>query len=502
MLRVFCSVAIVGAGLITVSPAPPAASDAQPRAVTLTGGLGDGTAFVLGPSGFPIPPQSYVDTADALYLQPRGFTGTPQALFTPEGLWPVTGVNSLTTDASFAQGSQMLTESILRQIAGGGVDAEHPVVVFGWSQSSSVASLTMAQLAQHGVPSEDVRFVLLGNPNTPNGGVLERFDVPADSHPSFPSLGITFNGAAPADLYPTAMYTAEYDGFADFPQYPLNLLADLNAYFGLLLAHGLYFGYSPEQIASAIQLPTTADSLTDYYMIPAQSLPLLAPLQLLPVIGQPLYDLLEPVTRILVNLGYGSITQGWSQGYADVPTPYGLFPTNLDPAEVLTALGNGVQQGIADAVAQLQDPDNYQIGTVPADSVWSVLLNEASAMGFDGPPQDLARSLLGFFNFPTSDATLLSPPGDILNALTATVAADYATLLPVADTLTAIATGLPLYNANLFFDHLADGDLLGAIGAPLAADMALVPFALLFGALAPVAEAAAGTLINLVGLIP
>jgi len=33
-----------------------------------------------------------------------------------------------------------------------------------------------------------------------------------------------------------------------------------------------------------------------YYIIPAESLPLLDPLRLIPIIGQPLYDLLEPDT--------------------------------------------------------------------------------------------------------------------------------------------------------------------------------------------------------------
>jgi hypothetical protein len=44
--------------------------------------------------------------------------------------------------------------------------------------------------------------------------------------------------------------------------------------------------------------------------------------------------------------------------------------------------------------------------------------------------------------------------------------------------------------------------LLGAVGDPIAADLALVPFAFGYGAVAPVLEAAAGTLINLVDLIP
>ena len=97
--------------------------------------LGDGTALVMGGSSIPIPPQSYVNAADTLYLQPRDFTGTPQALDTPEGFYPTTGVNSLTADASEAQGAQILNGAITGQIADGNVDAANPVVVFGYSQS-------------------------------------------------------------------------------------------------------------------------------------------------------------------------------------------------------------------------------------------------------------------------------------------------------------------------------------------------------------------------------
>jgi hypothetical protein len=93
-------VAIAGTCFIAVSVTP----HVQHRGVRLTSGdgadsaLGDGTALVMGGSGIPIPPQSYVNAADTLYLQPRDFTGTPQALDTPEGFYPTTGVNSLTAD--------------------------------------------------------------------------------------------------------------------------------------------------------------------------------------------------------------------------------------------------------------------------------------------------------------------------------------------------------------------------------------------------------------------
>jgi PE-PPE domain len=519
MLRVCLAtgVAITGASLIPATPMTAPIPPGQARDVELTSGdttdsaLGDGTAFVIGGSGLPTPPPAYVDAADQLYLEPRGFTGTPQALDTPEGFYPITGVHSLLFDTSAAQGQQILDAAILGQIATGDVDAANPVVVFGLSQSSVIASTTMIELANQGVPSDDVHFVLIGDVSNPDGGALERFDFPAGTDPSFPSLGFTLTGATPDDLYPTDIYTQEYDGFADFPKYPLNIVSDLNALLGILYGHGAYLGDTPEQIDSAIQLPTsTADTLTNYYIIPDNSLPLLDPLRLLPVIGQPLYDLLEPDTRILVNLGYGSITDGWGQGDADVPTTFGLFPTNLDGAAVSTALSNGLQQGISTAIQDLESPDNYQITPLVDNPSLSTLLTGAVNTGLTDTlhpslaqlVQILKDALGEAANYPISDATLLSSPSDILNDLAGTVAADYGTLLPIADTVDALLTSLPAYDASMFVDQLEAGNLINAVADPIAADVVMIPFLILLGTAVPVAEATAGTLVNLADLIP
>jgi PE-PPE domain len=501
-------VAIAGASLIAipvVSPAP----HAEVRDVQLTSGdaadspLGDGTALVMGGSGIPIPPQSYVDAADTLYLQPRAFTGTPQALDTPEGFYPTTGVNSLTADASEAQGAQILDGAITGQIAGGNVDAANPVVVFGYSQSSALSTFTMQQLQAQGVPSDDVHFVLVGDTAAPNGGLLERFDLPGPNL-SVPSFGITFGNPTPDDLYPTDVYTLEYDGFADFPQYPIDPLSDLNAFAGMIYEHLTYLDLGPGQIQNAIPLETTGGSLTDYFMIGVQDLPLLDPLRLIPFVGNPLADLLQPDMTVLVNLGYGSITDGWSQGPANVATPFELFPTDLNWSDVFTALVNGVPQGIEAAVADLENPDNYQIPSLLDNPTLAPLVDAAFTSGLidtlQPTPEQLTQALLGG-NFPLSDATLLSPPTDLVNDFTSTISADYAALLPIADTINALTTTLPAYDASLFVDQLEAGNLLGAIGDPIAADVALIPFAIFLGA-GPITDAVEGTLLNIADLIP
>jgi hypothetical protein len=207
----------------------------------------------------------------------------------------------------------------------------------------------------------------------------------------------------------------------------------------MIYEHLTYLDLSSGQIQNALPLETTGDALTNYYVIPVENLPLLDPLRLLPVVGNPLADLLQPDMKVLVNLGYGSITDGWSQGPANVPTPFELFRTNLNWGDVLTALENGAQQGIQAAIGDLENPDNYQITPLLDNPSLSALVDAAYTSGLTDTlqpsPLELTQAELSAAGFPISDATLLSPPTDIINDFTSTVSADYAALLPIADTI-------------------------------------------------------------------
>ncbi len=83
-----------------------------------------------------------------------------------------------------AEGSQILTNAIVSQIQGGGVNAQNPVVAFGYSQSSVLSTFTMEQLHALGVPSDYVHFVLVGDTANPNGGLLTSLDFPGRNLPS------------------------------------------------------------------------------------------------------------------------------------------------------------------------------------------------------------------------------------------------------------------------------------------------------------------------------
>jgi PE-PPE domain len=461
--------------------------------------------LVLGASGLPLPTamsdmHEYVPAADGQYLNNpfthfypdltfyqatstdpsnAGFYGP--GVFTPEGLYPLTGggVHQLLlnypTDSdgfpalssSVGQGMAILESTIAADMA-----ANDTSTVFGYSQSSTIASYVMEQLEAEGVPQSDVNFLLVADPSNPNGGALERFagfepttgGPPVSDPLSLPSLGFVFDNATPSDDYVTSIYTLEYDGFADFPRYPLNFLSDLNAFLGIATLHGTYLngfepgngGPSTEAIGTAIPLPGSMDSptdpctdcLTNYYMID-ETPPLV---ELLP---KSLQDLLGPDLTYLINLGYGDGSLGYSvdaDSPADVATPFGLFP-DVSLSTVLSTLVTDTEQGITAFGQDLSDP-----------ATWTSLL-EPTVSG--QTLTDLLSALAADAADPAATFT------DLVNAISSAASAAYSTLLPLADIVNALLTSIPSYDLSLFTDNLSNGDVLDAIGLPIAADTGL-----------------------------
>jgi hypothetical protein len=449
------------------------------------------TALIMDGTGGPNPAPSYVGAVQNLYLTPSGYGAyTPMPLTTPEQSYPLTGVNSLPIDTSIAQGVTILDGAIRQQ-----TDAGNHVVVFGYSQSSLVATQEAANLAASPNPPhpDQVSFILVGDEANPNGGIITRFEVPG-APLALPSLGATFNNPpTTGSPYPTSVYTLEYDGFADFPQYPINLVSDLNAFVGMFTQHFGYANLTPQQINSAVLLPTTGGT-TKYYMIPQANLPLLAPVRLLPLIGNPLADLVQPDLAVIVNLGYGSITNGWSPGPANVPTPIGVWPTNINPADVLTALGNGIPQGVTNALNDLKSPQLIDFSPL------SLLLSGLNTHGLTPSATPSLLQLLGGF-------AILTNVGNTGGTVTpANFGSSLITLpKPLGDTALAIVVSIPQYDAQLFTSQLASGNVLNAVGLPIAATAGLVPYVLIAGVVFPVVGAVATTVTQvaqLTGLAP
>ncbi|UMB69287.1 PE-PPE domain-containing protein [Mycobacterium paraterrae] len=453
----------------------------------------DDIGLVVGGSGTPIPGSDYVESAALHYLFPTygpGITfyqATPEnpfgeGVYTPEGLYPLTGVHTLPFNypsgadgfpdqsTSVGQGDTILLNTIESEIHNG-----NTATVFGYSQSSVIAGNVMELLKADGVPNNEVNFLLVADETAPNGGLLSRFDgftdVAGNTHSlplNLPSLGVAFDGATPASDYPTQIYTIEYDGFADFPKYPINLLSDLNAFLGIETLHGTYLnggngtgglgdGPSLGDIQNATPLPVSdADTMTNYYMITtlggtdsAAGEQITAPL--VAILPKPLQELLGPDLTYLINLGYGDGSQGWADGPADVNTPFGLFP-DVSMSDVFSQLSTLTQQGIQNLAT---DTDPYTSATASSGQSLAELAAALQA--------DLANPAASFTDF--------------VNAITTASSAAYSALLPTADIINALVTSMPAYDLSLFSANIATGDLSDAFGLPIAADTALLTLA-------------------------
>jgi hypothetical protein len=469
-LAVSACIALVGAGVIVAVPVAPPAPRVAMRDVRLTSG--DDVGLVVGGSGIPIPQlvTDYVEDAGKFITLPNV---SPDAtdihgVFTPEGLSPLySGVKSLPFNVSVAEGTTVLVSDIKDEIAAG-----NTVTLYGESQSSTIAGFVMSNLQADDIPAKDVTFVLVADPSLPDGGMLERFDGL-----TLPSLGITFSGATPPDtIYDTVIYTQEYDGFADFPKYPIDFLSDLNAVLGIEYVHPTYravIADDPSAVADALKAGTTPqytlspgyDGTTSYYLIPTQeglpsslpslddALPLLRPFESIPLIGKPLVDLLNPDLTQLVNLGYDNpANYGWDVGPANVPTQFGLLPP-FD--QIVTAIKNlvpGTEEGMSAAMSDVHA------------EMAAFMANPLGGLSTGAAPTELISAL---------------SPTDIFNDLTnaiETLANDfsstYALLLPTADVATAVLFSLPAYDLSLFADNIFTNPL-DAVGLPVAADIGL-----------------------------
>src|SRR6202012_2846671 len=110
-----------------------------------------------------------------------------------------------------------------------------------------------------------------------------------------------------------------------------------------------------------------------------------------------------------------------------------LYP-DINQAQLSDALSNGWQQGVTDAIHDLQSPISYQDQVAPlqpfADSLYTI--GDAS----ENPSfADVIDGLLRAVGFPVADATLSSSSADIIDDISNTLAYDYSSLTPLADAL-------------------------------------------------------------------
>ena len=257
------TVSIAVAGLVVMAPVVPVstASVLPPP---------DRTALIMGATTIPTPDEFWVKSVMNQFIAPTHPDQTiePVAVTTPEEGWPLTGLARLLFsafgppeiwgpgsaawpdepwwklsglfDLTFDQSVQAGVGDLETAMAAHGND---DLVIYGYSQGAGVAIREKRKLAEQypaGIEAPDIDFVLGGDGNLPNGGFLARF-------PGLylPFVDISFSGPEPTDTqFDTVVITRQYDLYADFPLYPLNLVADLNAVLGFFYVHLYAFDVS------------------------------------------------------------------------------------------------------------------------------------------------------------------------------------------------------------------------------------------------------------------
>lgn len=247
---------------------------------------GSDSAVVLGATGFSTPNAAWLSDVYNLYLEPNGFSGPEAAevaLTTPES-GTLTNVTALTTPESDNFGPSTfqdetdLTNYILAQWNAGDFSVEHPLTVVTYSQSSVAASLDEATLAKDGIPSEALRFEMLGDTSDPATGYLNTAAAPgtliADifnligwGNPPAAGSADLVDAATPNNLYPTQVWTI------GGPNDPLNTSSDYWACYTCVnpdqLTHDTYLGLS---LPTELEVATpTVEGLTTYFQIPGET---------------------------------------------------------------------------------------------------------------------------------------------------------------------------------------------------------------------------------------
>ncbi|MGE2833086.1 PE-PPE domain-containing protein [Mycobacterium sp. SMC-4] len=192
----------------------------------------------------------------------------------PAEAGPFTGRGDLTLGASIAVGKENMHAAIkdalanLDRDAAGNIVAGQKVTVVGLSAGALVVDEVMRDLAgTPGAPSaEHLTFVVAADSSRQNminkSSRNDRYDY-------------TYQ-PAPATGYDVVVVTGEYDGMADFPDRPWNLLAMVNAIAGGIVVH------VPSTYADLTKVPTSNITVetnaqggtTTHYLVPTKKLPI------------------------------------------------------------------------------------------------------------------------------------------------------------------------------------------------------------------------------------
>ncbi|MGA9489175.1 MAG: PE-PPE domain-containing protein [Mycobacterium sp.] len=449
-LGVAFSAAVLGTALAVTAPS-------AVRSLMAEVGLLANDGLIMGGTANPVPDQGYLSSVEALYLN-NGAGYNFEGLETPEQFCPIeclAGQPDLGFGDSVNAGVTDLNNAI---VPGDNVS------VLGYSQSATVATVEMNDLINHtpaGVNLSDLHFTLLGDPNSPIGGILDRFQFPdgvgafslspEPQHVPFLDIPLGLD-PTPTSGIATDIYMGEYDGWADFPSDPSNLFADLNALIGIETVHPYYPDPTPGvnlDTGNIIDLGKIGD--TNFYAIPAP-LPTLAFMYDGGPAGHFFYDTFAPFATLVDDWGYGNPGDPGGGLTVDGVNPIGVAgPWQVDATGQLMASG-------VDGFIPKMDPLQMLAG-----------VEYAAVQTFVGPINDLLGDA-GQSPLPASfvDSLLALSGYDLTNQLDASLLTAWTDATASIPSLgpDAILDGSPLISGQPLIDLVGYGfDIFNFFGA-------------------------------------
>jgi PE-PPE domain len=372
------------------------------------------TLVFVPPTGMPDPLGEAVKNAQTYYLHNTACREPGKCdevrIDYPASFWPLVFLprwcadDCQKWDVSVQDGVEQLTFAMGRALAG----TDDKVVLFGHSQGAAVISDTMRSLSDTLTDEEKARLevVLTGNIDNPAGGLWSRLGFLGH----VPILDVTTGLPTPTDTgIKFTSIIMQYDGVGNSPKYWGNPLAVANAIAGFVYLHGTTLSpdmYSPrepcaiancrvpdyyptvEEYMAAVRDP--ANAKTDqfgntYITVPTATLPIVMPFLDLAArthtsaFVKPLVDLVSPVLRVLIDLGYDPNED------PGVYAPLSILPFSLatNPITVLDDLGKAVVQGIHDAINGGTTPPTDLSGAIHPVSAQDTPSADSTLLGND-----------------------------------------------------------------------------------------------------------------------
>ncbi|NVN48820.1 hypothetical protein HLY00_240 [Mycolicibacterium hippocampi] len=234
---------------------------------------------------------------------------------------------------SIRNGLQQLTAALADPGSG-------PATVFGYSEGSVIASRwlsnyskALAKAQAEGGPTADVEgspdrddlhFILTGNPNRKYGGTRPAWYI---------------ERATPSDTKYTVLDVArEYDGAADWPDDPFNLLAVANAISGYFVVHPYYDEVDLENDEKTV----FQEGNTTYVLVRTENLPMLQSLRAIGLndFADELQSYLKPIIDRAYDRDYPGVIADPDAAQEAVDRAKAGLPPEEATADTLTLVAN------------------------------------------------------------------------------------------------------------------------------------------------------------------